>query len=147
MTVKISDTRSRGVYRQTDEAITADGRPLCVGIVHGDKISLRPVGRRSAKHIKLVSIAAIHQNADMLVSADGVAPKMTATTTVEMKDGSTIGRVVVTLEHSDTLTFRIEGSQMTFVLSIEQAYIEAAKRAAERNKQEKAAQKRAAKKG
>lgn len=147
MATKISDTVSGAVYRQTDEPIKDVGRPLCVGIIRGDKIILRPVGLRNAKHIKRIPIESIWKNADMLASDAGAAPKLTATTSVELRDGSASGRVVVTLEHSDILTFRLQGSQTTFALSIEQAYREAAKRHADREKQEKALQKRLAKKG
>lgn len=139
MATKISDTRSKAVYRETDEPITEDGRRLAVGIVLGDRLSLRPVGRR---HDKRVPIGAIYRHADMLASEDGRAPKLTATTNVVMKDGPTVGQVIVTLSHADTLSFRIKGSKRTFDLSIERAYLQAVRAAVEAERREKQARKK-----
>jgi hypothetical protein len=140
MTTAISDTRAKAVYRVTDAPVTDDARKLCVGIVLGDVISLRPERTRREKR---VPIAAIFRHADMLASDAGPVPKLTATSDFEVKDGPHRGRVVVTLLHGDTLTFRVAGSKHELVLPLSSAYLAAAKRKADQDAAERAPGKRA----
>jgi hypothetical protein len=140
MTTAISDTRAKAVYRVTDAPVTDDNRKLCVGIVLGDVISLRP---ERTQREKRVPIAAIFRHADMLVSDNGPVPKLTAMSDFAIKDGPHHGRVVVTLLHGDTFTFRVEGTKTELVLPLSSAYLAAAKRKAESDVVEKAAARRA----